>query len=259
MVDIFEQIRDSKWDGKAFRVALEAGELPEYHGGELTSIFEHEAGECPHHMESLLDHVSGVIHYAVELARGNELGRYDRITLVTAATWHDVGKMVTRAWKARYVCPVCGRSHHSMPAACRTNGCPGVPEEREVVGYHEHQSAGASIWMWGNIADRLGVREPMRSHVHRLIACHSDAHERMMSGRFVGDPVAVLLSWADELGKVNAQYVGDRTDPFPRAYERSRRMVNHGRYSAAEGPSGDPAGQSGDHGDGRPGRRWDRG
>lgn len=41
--------------------ALHAGELPEYHGGELGSIFEQKAGECPHHTESLVEHISMVI------------------------------------------------------------------------------------------------------------------------------------------------------------------------------------------------------
>jgi hypothetical protein len=223
MIDIFEQIRDSSWDGRAFRAALESGDLPEYHGGELGSIFEHQAGECPHHLESLLDHVTWVIDRAAESASRFELDPRDRITLVTAATWHDVGKMSCRDWKTRYVCQVCGRSHHSMQDACRTAGCPGVPEERQVVGYHGHADVGASLWMWGNISERLGVREPMRSHVRNLIARHSDVHERVMSGRVERDPVAVLLSWADELGKTNASYVGDRTHQFLGAYERASR------------------------------------
>ena len=238
--------------------ALHAGELPEYHGGELGSIFEQKAGECPHHTESLVEHISMVIDHTISLASRFELERYQRITLVVAATWHDVGKMVDRMYKTRYVCPACGRSHHDKPPPeeCRTGGCAGVPESRLVVGYHGHAPTGASLWMMGNIGARLGIREPMLDHVRRLIRFHSDAHDRIISKRGVErDPLGVLLSWADELGKVNAPYVDivSRLEPFPGAYEMAvqrRRSDRERREAAAQGPSGDPAGCPGDHGGG---------
>lgn len=231
--------------------ALHAGELPEYHGGELGSIFEQKAGECPHHTESLVEHITMVIDHSITLASRFELERYQRITLVTAATWHDVGKMVDRMYKERHICAICGRSHGQF-GACRTEGCPGPLETKMVVGYHGHATTGASLWMMGNIGTRLGIREPMLDHVRRLIRFHSDAHERIISGRGVErDHLGVLLSWADELGKMNAPYVDivSRLEPFPRAYELAverRRESRERRDAATQGPSGCPAELAGD-------------
>jgi hypothetical protein len=207
-----------------FREALSRGVLPEYHGGELGSIYDHAAGECPHHLEAFADHATWVIDRAVELAGRYELSDYRRMTLVTAATWHDVGKMVDRIWKERHVCPACGRSHGGdvNPGTCRTDGCDGIPETMLVVGYHGHAQTGSSMWMWGNIAARLGVHEPMRDHVRRLIRLHSDVHARLVKGRGLPrDPLAVLLSWADELGRSHAEHadVTTRLAVFPAAYE----------------------------------------
>ena len=221
---VFEQIRAGAWGGDEFRAALSAGELPEYHGGELGSIFDQVGGECPFHQESLVEHISSVIDISIGLADRNELGDDERTTLVTAATWHDVGKMVDRMWKTRHVCVTCGRPH-GQPGDCRTDGCGGPLESRLVVGYHGHAQSGASLWMWGNISDRLGVPEPMRGHVRELILRHSDVHSAIVKGRPEGDPLAVLLSWADEQAKVYPPY-GDpvrKLSNFPGAYRNARR------------------------------------
>ena len=163
----------------------------------IGSIYDHLPGECPYHLESLLDHIGMSIDTSLDLIRRYEIVGYHRMALTCAATWHDVGKMVTRLPKDRWVCPRCGRSHSSeMP--CKTWGCAGIPELRSVIGYHGHDVAGASAWMWGNISAREGIREPMRTHVGRLILFHSDVHGDIVWRRTnTSDRLAVLLSWAD--------------------------------------------------------------
>lgn len=225
-IGVFERVVMGEWDGEAFRRALVDGMMPEFHGSSVVpSIFEHLPGECPHHLESLVDHVAGTIDVAIGLADRFGVHGDRRIILVTAATWHDLGKMVTRAPKDRWVCPACGRSHHAE-GACGTRGCPGVPEARVVIGYHDHAKVGASGWMWGNVASREGIPWPMKRHVERLVRWHSDVHERII-GR-MGRPeeaMSVLLSWADEVSKVSPPYVEMVQErplwKFERAYRRA--------------------------------------
>lgn len=248
--EIYGRIRAGDWDGEAFRRALMDGEMPEYHGSEvLPSIFEFEPGECPYHLESLVDHVCGTIEHAISLAdRFRVVGR-SRVHLVAAATWHDVGKMITRIRKDRWVCPACGRAHPA-DGACRTAGCPGELELRSVVGYHGHARVGASAWVWGNISAREGVDPGDSSRIAMMIRWHSDVHDRIIGrGRRTEDAMSVLLSWADEVAKLSPPFVGISDErplwKFERSYARAvgsegdRGDANHA--TAAEGRSGDRA------------------
>lgn len=267
-IGVFEMIVNGEWDGDAFRRALVSGMMPEFHGSAVVpSIFEHLPGECPHHYESLVDHVATAIDVAIELADRFDVGGYRRVVLVTAATWHDVGKMVTRAPKDRWVCPACGRSHPAE-GSCRTRGCDGVPVLRSVIGYHGHAAAGASGWLWGNVAAREGVPDPEKRHVERMIRWHSDVRDRIIGrpGRSE-DAMSVLLSWADEVAKVSPPYVEMVQErpmwKFERAYRRATgvegdpRDANHA--AAAEGGPGDPDGApGGDVRDGDPVHRRGR-
>lgn len=241
----FERIRDGSWDGQAFRTAIVAGDMPEYHGSSVVpSVFDFPAGECPYHLESLVDHVTGTVDAAIRLADRFRVGCEDRVRLVSAATWHDVGKLVTRVWKDRWVCPECGRSH-SGEGACRTRRCPGIPELRSVVGYHGHAPAGASEWLWGNIGTREGVPDPLKRHVGRMILWHSDVHDRIIRvGRGIEDAMSVLLSWADEVAKVSPTFVHADDERPMRAFERA-----YARAAGSEGGSSDEddATESGGH------------
>jgi len=68
-MSVFERISSGDWDGEAFKRALVDGMMPEFHGSTVVpSIFEHLPGECPHHLESLVDHVAAVIDVAIGLA-----------------------------------------------------------------------------------------------------------------------------------------------------------------------------------------------
>lgn len=247
-IGVFERISSGDWDGEAFRCALVDGMMPEFHGSSVVpSIFDHRPGECPHHLESLMEHVAMTIDVAIGLADRFEVHGERRLVLVTAATWHDVGKMVTRAPKDRWVCPACGRSHPA-DGACRTRGCSGVLEARSVIGYRGHAAAGASAWIWGNIAAREGVRDPVNRHVERMIRWHSDVQERIIgrTGR-AEDAMSVLLSWADEVAKVSPPYVEMVQErpmwKFERAYRRATGVEGDppdAKYAAAaEGSSGD--------------------
>ena len=215
-------MQSGEWEGKVFLTAVTAGFLPEYLGDRFGSIFDHNAGECPYHLESFADHASRVIDDAIALSERFELQIRDRQVLVAAATWHDVGKMGTRAWKYRWVCKDCGRSHSCNGSRCQTDGCVGDLDGRFVVGYHDHAKLGVLVWN-EFVRPVLGLPTGMGDHIGRLIEMHSNVHKCIMAGKEVSDPLAVLLSWADDTGRDFPSYidVDRRMEIYPETYARS--------------------------------------
>ncbi len=229
-MNIYEKIQDRSWSGKKFSGLVRRNGIPEYAGGPFfPGIREHQAGECPYHIEPLELHIADTIDKAIELSERYELNDRRHEALVLAATWHDVGKMVTRAPKERWVCEVCGRSHRD-DGSCKTESCPGELDHRMVIGYHVHAEVGGSDWMWGNIAIREGVQPPMKGHVGRLISLHSSVHERIIDQKHISmlNPLGVLLAWADEVSRVSAIFERDNPRRKPEVFESAFNVAVEG-------------------------------
>ena len=227
---IYDKICNENWTGADFVAAVSNNEIPEYVGGGFfPNIYACRECENPEHWESLKEHIAQTIDNAISISDEFKLSLDEKIVLVTAATWHDVGKLICRVRKTGHICIKCGlpdyKNTSDYVGGCLR--CGGTTELRNIVEYPEHAGVGASIWLWGNIAKREKIPQLQSNRIGDIIYDHSRVHGDINNGKHEKDIMKVLLCWADEHSRINPPHfledglVEKREQLFQGAYERA--------------------------------------
>ncbi len=166
----------------------------------------------PWHLETLLEHTCWVVETARKLSAEYRLSPRSHAVVMVAATWHDAGKPFVRLPKERFICGTCGRPRHE------DDGCPcgGTLERRTVMGYHDHETVGASDWIFGNICRRERIPGDIKYEARGIIKDHLWFADRIVSGSPPRRTTLnrVLVSWADEVSRKKAEFDGVDLGPI---------------------------------------------